>query len=39
MRNVINKKSCEKYDGEPSARPFYEKSDFSISLDQQSGMF
>ena len=37
-RNISLEKSFAKYHGEASPRPFYEKSTFSISLDQQSKM-
>ena len=34
----VLEKSYRKYDGEASRRPFYKKSNLSISLDQQSEM-
>ena len=36
MRNIFLEKSCKKYDGETSPRPFFKKSKLNISLDQQS---
>ena len=34
IRNIFLEKSCTKYDGETSPRPFYENLKLSISLDQ-----
>ena len=36
MRNIFLEKSCIKYGGRTSPRPFHKKSDLSISLDQHS---
>ena len=38
-RNIPLKKSFTKCHGEASPRPFYEKSTFTVSLDQQSKMY
>ena len=38
MRNTFFEKSCTKYGEEPSLRPFYKKSKWSIYLGQQSEM-
>ena len=38
MRNNFIEKSFLKYGGKASPRPFYKKSKFNISLDQQSEM-
>ena len=35
MSNILLEKSCAKGGGEASSRPFYKKSKFSLSLDQQ----
>ena len=36
MASIFLEKSYKHCDGETSSRPFYEKSELSISLDQQS---
>ena len=36
MRNIFLEKSCIKYGGRTSPRPFHKKSELSISLDQHS---
>ena len=38
MRNIFLEKLYKKCAGEASSRPFYKKSESSISLDQQSEM-
>ena len=38
IKNNFLGKSCTKFSGEASSRPFYKKSNLSISLDQQSEM-
>ena len=38
MKNNFLEKSCTKCGGEATPRPFYKKSEPSISLDQQSEM-
>ena len=35
MRNIVIGKSYTKYGGETTPRPFFKKSKFGISLDQQ----
>ena len=35
IRNIFFEKSCIKYGGEASLRPFYEKSKLSLSLDRR----
>ena len=34
IRNIFLDKSCKKYGGEPTPKPFFKKSKLSISLDQ-----
>ena len=36
MKNILLEKPCTKYSGETSPRPFSEKLELNISLDQQS---
>ena len=39
MRNIFLEKSRTKFGGEASPRPFYKKSQLSISPDKKSEMF
>ena len=39
MKNIFLEKSCTKFGGETSPRPFSKKQNFRISLDQQSEIY